>query len=77
MPGSFEICPVCFWEDDNVRFRRPAMEGGTNPVSLVEAQRNYQECGARSPRARKFVRRPAGNEPRDPAWRPIRPATRT
>ena len=22
-PGTFEICPVCFWEDDNVQFDNP------------------------------------------------------
>ncbi len=41
-PGSYEICPVCFWEDDGVQFRWPAMSGGANKVSLIEAQRNYQ-----------------------------------
>ncbi|WP_374940084.1 CPCC family cysteine-rich protein [Streptomyces finlayi] len=34
MPGSYEICPVCFWEDDGVQFRWPTMAGGANKVSL-------------------------------------------
>ncbi|MFH8396799.1 CPCC family cysteine-rich protein [Streptomyces anulatus] len=46
MPGSHEICPVCFWEDDRVQFRWPTMAGGANKVSLIEAQRNYQDFGA-------------------------------
>ncbi|MFC8032437.1 CPCC family cysteine-rich protein [Streptomyces griseoincarnatus] len=46
MPGSYEICPVCFWEDDGVQFRWPTMSGGANKVSLIEAQRNYQDFGA-------------------------------
>lgn len=29
MPGSYEICPVCFWEDDGVQFRWPTMAGGS------------------------------------------------
>jgi hypothetical protein len=43
MPGSYEICPVCFWEDDGVQFRWPTMDGGADKVSLREAQRNYQD----------------------------------
>lgn len=30
MPGSYEICPVCFWEDDGVQFRWPTMGDGAN-----------------------------------------------
>ncbi|MEU6621776.1 hypothetical protein ABZ926_13515 [Streptomyces litmocidini] len=41
------------------------MAGRANKVSLIEAQRNYQEFGAR------YVRPPADDEPLDPAWRPI------
>jgi hypothetical protein len=71
MPGSYEICPVCFWEDDGARFRWPTMAGGANKVSLIETQRNYQDFGACDEHGRRFVRPPAADEPLDPAWRPI------
>ena len=50
MPGSYEICPVCFWDDDAVQFRWP-----TTRVSLIEAQRNYQEFSACDQHGRKHV----------------------
>ncbi|MEV8086645.1 CPCC family cysteine-rich protein [Streptomyces nigra] len=71
MPGSHEICPVCFWEDDGVQFRWPAMGGGANEVSLIEAQRNYQDFGACDEHGRQYACPPADDEPLDPAWRPI------
>jgi hypothetical protein len=27
-PGTFETCPVCRWEDDNIQFEDPTYEGG-------------------------------------------------
>lgn len=74
MPGSHEICPVCSWEDDAVQFRWPTAEIGANRVSLIEAQRNYRDFGARDERGRRFARPPAPDEPIDPAWRLIDPA---
>ncbi|MFF4244373.1 CPCC family cysteine-rich protein [Streptomyces sp. NPDC001822] len=59
MPGSYEICPVCFWEDDGVQSRWPTMAGGANKVSLAEAQRNYRNFGACDEHGRRFVRPPA------------------
>ncbi|WP_411073114.1 CPCC family cysteine-rich protein [Streptomyces sp. cmx-4-25] len=73
MPGSYEICPVCFWEDDGVQFRWPTMGGGANKVSLIEAQRNHQDFGACDRHGLRHARPPAGDEPLDPAWRPIDP----
>jgi Cysteine-rich CPCC len=29
-PGSYEICPVCFWDDDLVQLRWPTYAGGAN-----------------------------------------------
>lgn len=74
MPGSYAICPVCFWEDDAVQFRWPTMPGGANRTSLIDAQRNYQDFGSCEQGFRRSVRPPADDEPLDPAWRPIDPA---
>ncbi|EHR62990.1 hypothetical protein SaccyDRAFT_4169 [Saccharomonospora cyanea NA-134] len=70
-PGSYYICPICFWEDDDVQFRWPTMPGGANKVSLVEAQHNYRTFGACERRVLKHVRPPTEDETVDPAWRPI------
>jgi hypothetical protein len=37
--GSYDICPVCDWEDDEIQLRFPAMRGGANTASLFEWQR--------------------------------------
>jgi rubredoxin len=55
-PGTFDICPVCFWEDDNIQFRDPTFRGGANRPSLEEARRNYQAIGAVEERLKLFVR---------------------
>ncbi|WP_448262693.1 CPCC family cysteine-rich protein [Microbacterium aurum] len=34
-PGSYELCPVCFWEDDAVQLRWPTYPGGANRPSLM------------------------------------------
>lgn len=44
-PGSYKICPVCFWEDDPLQFKDPDYEGGANGVSLRQAQKNFLEFG--------------------------------
>lgn len=45
-PGTFAICPVCYWEDDDVQFRNPLYDAGANGISLIEARENYQKYGA-------------------------------
>jgi hypothetical protein len=69
-PGSDDICPVCFWEDDLSQLRFPE-EVGANKVSLIQGQKNYAAIGAKEKRVRKLVRGPLANEQRDPQWRPI------
>jgi hypothetical protein len=73
--GSYDICHVCFWEDDGLQLAYPMMEGGANSLSLFESQRNFLTVGACEPRFIQNVRPPGPNEPRDPAWRPFDPAT--
>ncbi|MGX1949148.1 CPCC family cysteine-rich protein [Streptomyces anulatus] len=68
MPGSYKICPVCFWEDDGAQFRWPTMGGGANKVSLIEAQRTSTglrrlrpaQPAVRSPTGRGRAARPRG-----------------
>lgn len=61
-PGTFEICPVCFWEDDNVQFDDPEYEGGANGISLNKARENYKKIGAISEKYLKNVRQPYKDE---------------
>ena len=73
-PGFNQVCPICGWEDSLDQLRFPNMAGSANHVSLVEAQRNYQDYGASERRHRGCTRAPFANEPRDEQWRPIEPA---
>ena len=68
--GSYEICPVCFWEDDLVQLAFPNMNGGANKVSLIEGQTNFMAHGVCEPAMKKHVRPATRDEPRDPTWTP-------
>ncbi|MBC6981376.1 CPCC family cysteine-rich protein [Caulobacter sp. 17J80-11] len=59
---SYEVCPVCFWEDDLVQFEDPSFSGGANEVSLQEARENYRAFKASGARFVKAVRPPAPEE---------------
>jgi Cysteine-rich CPCC len=62
-PGSWEICPVCFWEDDPIQFADPTHGGdGANGVTLEQARRNYTQFGASEPEALRHVRPPRPDE---------------
>lgn len=60
--GSYEICPVCFWEDDLVQNRDPESWGGANVPSLNEARRNFRALGAMEARFLPYVRPPRKDE---------------
>lgn len=44
--GNYDICPVCFWEDDPIQLEEPEYEGGANRVSLIQARKNFHMFGA-------------------------------
>ena len=67
-PGSDEICPVCFWEDDLSQLRFVTTTGA-NHVSLVEAQKNYKTFGAVEEKLYEQVRAAEILEEIDPTWR--------
>lgn len=37
-PGTFQICPSCKWEDDELQFHDPNYAGGANVMSLNGAR---------------------------------------
>ena len=59
---TFEICPICFWEDDKVQFEDPSYSGGANKVSLEQARKNFAEFGAKERRFIGEVRKPHESE---------------
>ena len=59
---TYQICEVCYWEDDPVQFRNDNYTGGANKVSLKEARTNYVKFGASSKKFVKYVRKPKPEE---------------
>lgn len=42
-PGSYEICSICGWEDDDYQYNNPDYDGGANILSLNAARKEYFE----------------------------------
>lgn len=61
-PGTFDICPVCYWEDDGIQRDKPNYRGGANDISLNEARENYKKIGAISSEYCDIVRPPLEDE---------------
>ena len=60
--GMFDICPVCFWEDDIEQEKDPNWAGGANQVSLIEARKNFIKYGACTKDMVKHCRPPKKEE---------------
>ncbi|MEV7198411.1 CPCC family cysteine-rich protein [Streptomyces griseoluteus] len=62
--GLYEICAVCFWEDDGQDDHdADRVRGGPNGLlSLTEARRNFHARGAGDERCTEFVREPMPHE---------------
>lgn len=62
-PGTFKICPVCFWEDGAVEYYDPDYKGGANgDTSLNEARRNFAAVGYADELGKEHVRPPRPEE---------------
>jgi hypothetical protein len=62
--GAFEICDVCYWEDDGQDdYDAEAIRGGPNgELSLIQARANYLRFGACEERMIDNVRPPRPDE---------------
>jgi hypothetical protein len=61
--GYFELCPVCYWEDDGQdEPDKDRALGGPNKVSLSTARENFKRLGAMEERLRRHVRPPTPDE---------------
>lgn len=60
--NTYQICSVCFWEDDGVQLDNPEYEGGANTISLNEARKNFKIFGAMDERFIGNVRPPLKEE---------------
>ncbi len=62
--GGYQICPVCFWEDDGQDDHDADMiRGGPNySLSLSQARKNFVEFGACEQRFLASVRKPLDSE---------------
>jgi hypothetical protein len=59
---NFNICPVCYWEDDPLQFLEHDYWGGANKPSLNQAKRNFLLFGAVEERLIRYTRKPLQSE---------------
>ena len=62
LDGSYDICEVCYWEDDIRQLEDPTNENGANGISLIQAKKNYKEFGACHLDLIAYVRNPYPDE---------------
>ena len=62
--GGFEICPVCWWEDDGQgdADAEVARGGPNGTLNLAQARANYLAVGASDPVFLDRVRKPHSDE---------------
>lgn len=63
-PGTLQLCPVCWWEDDGQEDEDASEVRLTvnGQLSLNQARSNYTDFGAAHPRFLPYVRKPQSAE---------------
>lgn len=68
---EYDICPICFWEDDWYQADKPYIDGGANHISLYKAQINFRKFGAWHKESIKHVRKPNDADLFDNDWKAV------
>jgi len=69
--GEYDICPICFWEDDYYQEQNKNSPDGANHISLLEGQINYRRFGACDNTCINHVRKPTSTDEYDSNWIPL------
>ncbi len=70
-PGTYDICEICYWEDDGVQFDDPDYTGGANIPSLRQAQKNFIVFGACEEDCIESVKKTTEKDEKDHNWKPL------
>jgi hypothetical protein len=70
-PGTYEICPICDWQDDVSQLRFPAIGGSANELSLVEAQKKFALLSALVEGEQRAALASMAKRGRDLEWRQL------
>lgn len=68
---NYDLCPICYWEDDSTQYENPDLEGGPNAPSLRQAQLNFILYGASDHECLGQVNPPSPWTVRDSTWLPL------
>ena len=61
--GRYEICDICYWEDDGQDDPNEGENwGGPNSLSLIEARFNVLTVGANDPKETNSTREPEASD---------------
>ncbi len=68
--GNYDICKICFWEDEPDQFLDPDLQDSCNHgYSLRQAQHNYLRIGAMCKEMLPHVRKALPTDKKDPNWK--------
>ncbi|WFD09784.1 CPCC family cysteine-rich protein [Tepidibacter hydrothermalis] len=67
----YDICEICYWEDDPIQFINPDYIGGANTTSLRQAQKNFIHIGACDKDCLDVVRKITEKDAKDLNWKPL------
>lgn len=70
-PGSYAVCPICYWEDDPTQLAN-LTSLGANVATLIEAQKDFEKFGTSNYEQFSVLREnPTNGYEKDRSWRRI------